>query len=421
MLIDVDGVHIQRYWQIDPDHRIPVTSETETGERVYELMIDAVRRRLPVTGPYACALTGGFDSGSVAGLLRRALCERGINDTLETFSFEMRDPESDEPELIDAVAREVRANHHHIYMDRDNVFEVLPDLVTLGGEPTRDMGMLYLWRKKERAAKDVRVVMSGLGGDELFFGGYQYLADLLRAGRFGELWRELRPLTPVDPISGKPTSLSSLSWNYVLAPLLPRPIKTLGRRVLLGERLVRPWVRRDFAERVNLRDRVSQSPARVFNDIYREYCFQEFQQILVNLALPMHEALGAHFRVDTRFPLLDRKLVEFMFAAPREAKIKQGRTRIAQRSAMTGILPDFVVQDHRKKNLHPVLWRQQRGNFLHALTSLFGARTRLCEEYLDREELRRIYERYLAHDDRKAGQVLWHALNLEEWLRQRTG
>ncbi len=420
LVVDAEGLRSRAYWQPDADLRVEEKTDEDLAERVRELMTDAVRRRLPERGPYACALTGGLDSASVAGLTRLVLDERGVQDALETISFEMRDPESDEPELIDAAAEQVRARHHHVYLDRDNVFEVLPELIRAGNAPTRDMGLLYLWRKKERAASlGIDVVLSGLGGDELFFGGYQYFADLLRSGRLVSWWREARALYPIDPSSRKRTSLGDLLLDYTLAPLLPRAAKWQARRLFRGESAVPPWVRASFARRSELSQRVMRYPAPTYRDAYRLYGYEGFQQILVSVALPAHLALGAKFGVDTRFPFLDRRLVEYMFAVPREHKVREGQTRLLQRRAMKGILPEVVVRDHVKKNIHPVLQRQQRPHFGEALAELF-ARPRLeCEEYLDGPCLREHYRRFAGGSaDTNVGNVLWHALNLEIWLTQ---
>jgi asparagine synthase (glutamine-hydrolysing) len=384
--------------------------------RVRALTEDAVRRRLPEAPPYACALSGGFDSSSVAGLARRVLDARGERAPLETFSFELRDAEADEPALIEAVARAVRARHHHVYLDRDDVFEVLPAILRAGGEPTRDMGLLYLWRKKERAAAEgAQVVLSGLGGDELFCGRFQYFADLLRAFRLGALWREVQGICPMDPSTGKPTSRADVLSRYAIAPLVPRSVKRLARRHLLREGAVPPWIAPGLARRTGLAERLREGAPRLYADAYRQDCWEVFHYVLVHLTLPVHEALGAELGVETRFPLLDRRLVEYMFAVPREQKVRHGQTRVLQRRAMAGVLPDEVLREHLKKNLHPVLWRQQRSHFERELGQVLARPRPLSADYLDWGRLRGVYDGYRA--GRTAmGYVLWYALNLERWL-----
>lgn len=418
LVVDEGGPRMRRYWHLDPEHEIEERDEEAIVERVRWLMADAVARRTPTAPPYGCALSGGFDSSSVAGLLRRHLDGQGVDTPLETFSFELRDLAADEPEIIDIVAAQVGANHHHLYLDQDNVFEALPAILHATDEPTRDMGLLYLWRKKQEAQRlGIPVVLSGLGGDELFFGRYHYFADLARHGRLLTLAQEVRSLYPVDRSTGKRISLSGLLLNYVLAPLLPRRPKKLARRLLKGESLVGPWVHPELARRTQLAARILEGPPCVFPDAYRQECYESFYYVLVNVTLPIHEALGAACGVETRFPLLDRRLVEYMFAVPRELKIRRGASRIVQRRAMEGILPEVVLKEHLKKNLNPVLWRQQRHNLRAALESLFEQRTPRSDGYLNWPYLRRLHDGFRGGSD--VGMYwLWYALNLERWLEQ---
>ncbi|WP_166802300.1 asparagine synthetase B family protein [Microvirga pakistanensis] len=406
------------YWRIDPDKKLEETREADIAVRIRELLVDSVRRRTPPEGPYSCELSGGFDSSTVAALLRRELNRREIDAPIETFSFELRDQAADEPELIKAVAQSVGARHHHIYVDKDNVFNRLPQIQRAGGMPQVDMGLMYLWRcKEESARRSVHVTMSGLGGDELFFGRYHYLADLLRSGRLIEFSRDLSGLFPIDRSTGKPTSLRRLTMAYIASPLVPRGARLLLRR-FQGRQVVPPWVNPGLARRTNLEDRIAQGPKRVFADYYRQDCLEVFNSILVNIALPMHEALGAIFDVDTRFPLLDRRVVEYLFAAPRELKIRRGQTRILQRQAMEGILPPVVTQEHLKKNFNPVLWRQQHEHFLGALKPFMSQQSFRIADYMDVDWLRRTYQDFV--DGRapgQAGYLLWYALNLEIWLQ----
>jgi asparagine synthase (glutamine-hydrolysing) len=354
----------------------------------------------------------------VAVLFRLITAAGGEAPALETFSFELRDLESDEPELIDAVSSHLGSNHHHIYLDQDNVFAVLPQLLAACGEPTFDMGLLYLWRKKECAARHgVRVMLSGLGGDELFVGQFHYFSDLLRRLQLSALWNEVRGVYPVDRSKGTRTPLTKLLHYYAVGPLIPQQVKRLARRVLLGQGPVPPWVDSSLARRVGLADRIKQGPPRLYSDAYRQDCFEVFTSSLINVTLPLHEALGAAFGIETRFPLLDRRLVEYMFAAPRDQKIRRGEVRLLQRRAMKGILPEAVLTRHLKKNNNPVLRRQQHRNFVVEAKQLFAAGRLRCGEYLDRAYLRTSYEQLLAdRGGHNAHLALWYAMNLERWL-----
>jgi asparagine synthase (glutamine-hydrolysing) len=123
--------------------------------------------------------------------------------------------------------------------------------------------------------------------------------------------------------------------------------------------------------------------------------------------------------METRFPLLDRRLVEYLFAAPREQKIHRGEVRGIQRRAMHGMLPEVVLTRHIKKNINPVLRRQQYQNFVTATRSLLTADDLRCTHYLDADFLRRTGREFLEHGgNASAPLVLWYAMNLEYWLQK---
>ena len=106
-----------------------------------------------------------------------------------------------------------------------------------------------------------------------------------------------------------------------------------------------------------------------------------------------------------------------MFAAPREQKIRRGEVRLLQRRSMDGILPEVVLTRHVKKNLNPVLRRQQHANFVVELKKLFSCGDLRCEQYLDRTYLDQSYQQFLANGQDDAAVALWYAMNLEAWLK----
>jgi asparagine synthase (glutamine-hydrolysing) len=415
LLLGQRGLRLEQYWRLDPARRMEDTEE-EMAAKVRELMTDSVRRRLPEAPPYACALSGGFDSSSVAGLYRRVLDERGCHDPLETFSFEFRDPDADESDLIRMVSEGMGTHHHSVYLDRENVFEVLPELLHAVDEPTLTMGLLLLWRKKQRASEiGVKVLLSGLGGDELFLGRLHYFADLLRSGRLLTLCREVKSFYPLDRSTGRRTSLQKLVMNYALTPLLSRGVKSFVRNRLLRNGQPGPWVHPELVRRTGIAEKIRRGPPRVYRDFYRQYCYEVFSYELLGMNLAVHDALDSPFGVQTRFPILDRRLVEYLFAVPREQKIAGGRSRILQRKAMEGILPQVVLEEHLKKNFHPTMERQQRAHFQAELDRVFSRPHPLSADYLDWNFLRSGYREFL---DGKGWYPLWFALNVEMWLEK---
>jgi asparagine synthase (glutamine-hydrolysing) len=141
-------------------------------EEVTAVLADSVAAHMMSDVPVGVFLSGGVDSSLVAAMMRRACGER-----LHSFSIGFADrlKSADESEFASTVARHLHTDHHELLIDED-VLQRLPETLGFFDEPFGNPAALIAARLSEFAAQYVKVVLSGVGGDE-FFGGYpRYLA-----------------------------------------------------------------------------------------------------------------------------------------------------------------------------------------------------------------------------------------------------
>lgn len=407
----------RRYWQIDPERQDTHADDDACVEATRDLLVDAVRIRLPDSKRVAAALSGGFDSSSVVCVLDHLnRKERGGSMSLDTFSFTFDDDEADERELIDVVAAQAGAVHHHVHVLRPDLFDDVDELIRRNDGPTLENGILLLWNKKKAVRqRGLDVLYSGLGGDELFMGDLTYFADLFRQGSWKSLYRELRSFHPWNRSSGKRTSLAGLLRSYTIAPLIPNWASAL-KRSHLGRPFPPSWMSRALIARTGVGRHIPRRPPPHFPTLYAQYCYDIFHHEIVSANLPYHDVTSATFAVDTRFPLMDVRLVEALFALPRTWKIHLGAVRMLQRRAMAFVLPPEVLSDHLKKDFHPTLNRFQRKVYREQLDDTFLGRQQLSGPYLDWKALELSYRRFVA-DGVGNPYPLWLAINLERWLK----
>ena len=407
----------RRYWQIDPERQDTHADDDACVEAIRELLVDAVRIRMPDSTRVAAALSGGLDSSSVVCLLDHLnRKERAGTMSLDTFSFTFDDDEADERELVDVVAAQTGAVHHHLHVLRPELFDELDELIRRNDGPMLENGILLLWDKKRAVRqRGLDVLFSGLGGDELFMGDLTYFADLLRQGRWRSLYREVRSVHPWDRSTGKRTSLADLVRSYTIAPLIPNWASAL-RRSHLGRPFPPNWMSRDLVARTGVGRHIPRRPPPHFPTLYAQYCYDVFHHEIVSANLPYHDVTSATFAVDTRFPLMDVRLVEALFALPRTWKIHLGAVRMLQKRAMAFVLPKEVLTDHLKKDFHPTLNRFQRQIYRDQLGGPFTGTRQLSGGYVDWGKLETSYRSFV---DAGVGNPypLWLAVNLERWLR----
>src|SRR5438876_3023648 len=191
-------------------------NEASLAEELRARLRDSVRAHLVSDVPVGVLLSGGVDSCTLA-----ALAAEELSEPLRTFSIGFEERSFDE--LADArlVAERYGTRHRELVL-RPDAAQLLPALADAFDEPFADSSALPNYLVSRLAAEDVKVALSGEGGDELFGGYYTYAADLL-AARVGGLARLARPLVELLPRSTARASFDYRAKRFVraahLAPL----------------------------------------------------------------------------------------------------------------------------------------------------------------------------------------------------------
>jgi asparagine synthase (glutamine-hydrolysing) len=179
-----------------------------------ETLRDSVRAHLVADVPVGVLLSGGVDS---AGLTALAAAES--EEPVRTFSIGFEESSFDELERARLVARRYRTDHHELVL-RPDAAELLPKLVDAFDEPFGDSSAVPTYLVSRLAAGEVKVALSGEGGDELFGGYHTYVADLL-APRLGRLAPLAAPLVERLPSSDAKVSFDYKAKRFVRAARLP--------------------------------------------------------------------------------------------------------------------------------------------------------------------------------------------------------
>ena len=174
LLCERGTVSDREYWDVRFD-QIETHTETEWIERVREKFLEAVKLRLISDVPLGAFLSGGIDSSAVVAAMARL-----TNRPVKTYSigFEGEDRFYNELPYARLVADAFHTDHHEIIV-RPNVSELLPKLIWHMDEPIADSASITTYLVSRLARESVTVILSGVGGDELFGGYRRYLSDNL--------------------------------------------------------------------------------------------------------------------------------------------------------------------------------------------------------------------------------------------------
>jgi asparagine synthase (glutamine-hydrolysing) len=175
LVIEKDSIEDHEYWDV-PLGRLETHSEEEWIERIREKLLNTINAQLISDVPLGAFLSGGIDSSLIVSAMARLTGRR-----VKTYSIGYEGEHSYYNELPYAtvVAKAFDTDHHEIIV-RPEVSELLPKLVWHLDEPIADSACLTTYLVSKLAREDVKVILSGVGGDELFGGYRRYLGGSLR-------------------------------------------------------------------------------------------------------------------------------------------------------------------------------------------------------------------------------------------------
>ncbi len=187
---ETGNVRISQYWEVPSGAATP-RNEQETAREVRSRLEEAVRTRLMSDVPLGVFLSGGVDSSVIAAMMQRMVSEK-----VKTFSVGYREERYSELGYARTVAEKLGTDHHEITIGKEEFFNTLPNLVWHEDEPIAWPSSVSLYHVSELASRNVKVVLTGEGSDELF-GGYQRYGHQL----FNQKWADVYGVVP-GPVRG---------------------------------------------------------------------------------------------------------------------------------------------------------------------------------------------------------------------------
>ncbi|HEX2493145.1 MAG TPA: asparagine synthase (glutamine-hydrolyzing), partial [Steroidobacter sp.] len=343
------GWRIENYWRI-PDRTHQDASEQEWIERIRSELRRAVSDHMVSDVPIGAFLSGGVDSSAVVALMSET-SEQPVN----TYSIGYGGPGAasyyNELAFAGAVARRYKTNHREILV-APKVATLLPKLLWHVEEPISDSAIVTTYLVAELAAKSVKVILSGVGGDELFAGYRRYLGDHYQR-RYHRLPRWLRtqllkPLAAALP-SGRSSKLMDMARyakKFVGASDLPwteqyREFIEICSRRRLSELLLQGATGQTGFDRIAALEGAEDPLLRLMRI--------DAQTQLPEDLLLLTDKITMATSIECRVPFLDHRLVELGAQIPAEMKMRGGELKHILKRSLADVLP------------HEILYRSKRG------------------------------------------------------------
>jgi asparagine synthase (glutamine-hydrolysing) len=362
-------VDIRRFARPAPSAEVRDDDEAELVEELRSRLRDSVRAHLVSDVPVGVLLSGGVDSAFLA-----ALAAEESSKPLRTFSIGFEERSFNE--LADArlVAERYGTQHRELVLRPDAAL-LLPALAAAFDEPFADSSALPTYLVSQLAAEDVKVALSGEGGDELFGGYYTYAADLL-AERAGWTAPFLRPVVERLPSSSTRASFDYKAKRFVRAAHLPPLERHHGWKEIFS-----PDARAELTGRSNGSDPVDLLRAR-FAETEGSELLARLQDVdlgtyLVDDLLTKTDRASMAHSLEARVPFLDPVVTNFSLGLADRHKVRGLRKKILLRKAAAPLIPPELLR------------RRKRGFSIPAAAWLRGDLEPFARDTLSGETLRR--------------------------------
>ncbi|MBK6332967.1 MAG: lasso peptide isopeptide bond-forming cyclase [Thermomonas sp.] len=447
MVVRHDGVEMRRYWRPVADGSGAHLSDEDAATRFRALFEQAVACRLRSVHPVGSFLSGGLDSSAVTVVASRLLASSAL--PLDTFSAvfpeETRSDESAWMTLVEQQAQaEGRPLRRHLFQgDSTGPLEVIDEITRCLGAPSSAANLYQPWQML-RMARDagVRVMLGGHDGDTVVSHGFAVLTELAVAGRWDDADRQLAEIgTLLGNYEGVRKSLARTYLRTVPGHLwraghylralraLEQVFRRYGgsRKTMLLELLGRrkPQAHRglasvSFAGSAVFRARQAAPRAQMGASAAEDHV-RGIDSGLMAYAFEDIECVSSAFGIESRHPFFDKRLVEFCLSLPARQKIRDGWTRVVQREAMRGVLPEPLRTRPDKSNLgHNFNASLKHGGARmdQALATLAGmAGEDKQGGYVDAAMLEKVLARYRQVPKANDALLLYLAAGFAAWIR----
>ncbi|MDB5890650.1 MAG: hypothetical protein JWP47_1481 [Polaromonas sp.] len=314
------GVETQRWWSLADQQERDYRFE-EWSEDFMAILDDATRIRLRADVPFGAFLSGGVDSSTIVGLMARH-----VKAPVKTFCIGFEDPRYDESAFALQAARRFGCDHT-MEVAELNMLDQWPRVLYHLDQPHGDASFMPTLRVSELAAKHVKVVLTGDGGDELFAGYDKYAAFFARPDAQtlpdGTFQRQY-----FDSISLFSTAAKSALYQ-------PEICDQLGG-IDSFEQAAKPW----FDESRHF-DRINQA------------LYLDMQLLLSGNNLAKPDRMGMAVGIEARTPFLDYRMMELAFRSRSATKLSAaGDKKHWFKKAAAPLIGDELA--YRKKQMFTV-------------------------------------------------------------------
>lgn len=401
-------------------------SYTQAVDELERFVRDAVEDRMVADVDVGALLSGGIDSSLVVALMQQC-----ADRPVKTFSIGFREEKYNEAQYAAAVARQLGTEHHELYVTPEQALDVVDLLPTIYDEPLADASEIPTYLVCKLAHEQVKVVLTGDGGDEQFAGYRRYKNCL-------QHWRAVNRVPNLfgSMFAGMTRQLGEQGWLVAgrLQPdaekKVPNWLRKLGKygqrscnwqadypQNVLANKFNKCLKANDFVKGASSPGTPLADPAYwahvedpLFAMLHYDYIGYLADDILVKV-----DRASMAVSLESRSPLLDQRVLEFAWTLPREFLFDGRNGKLVLRDLLIRHVPRGLI-DRPKRGFSVPVKEWIIGELREWVEDLVSARTLDDQGIFDTKAVRAVWSQHL-RGWANHSELMWSILMFQTWWR----
>ena len=409
--VDVQKTEKISYWEIAENYKSaqknPVENYAEIKNTLKEIIKKSVELRMRGTVSLGSFLSGGYDSTVIC-----AIAQEMSDKPLPVFTVGFDQIGKNEAEFAETIAKHLGLKHKKIYLSEKEVLEKVDKVPFYYDEPLADPAVFPNMLLSELAGGEVGTIMSGEGGDELF-GGCEIYATLENAQKCKHIGKALHLIKNIPGLRERE------EWN----------------KMKLKYRIVSDNITEDTKTQTGI-SQYTAALSRMLNREQSEFFYNwesrygedqySITRMLLDLDTYTQEELSKVDRasrrvgLNSRFPMLDRRVMEFAFRVPGKYKVNNGNMKMLLKDIAYDYVPKEIM-DRPKHGLGMPTDNWLRGSFKEQMIDWTSKDYLLKQGIFDPEHTSALLQTYLVNGDEGLGsgnnysQIWWPYFIFQQW------
>ena len=351
----IEGVHLKKWWNINFRNNKEKNEFNFTDKQniIHESLRYSVKQQLISDVPLGAFLSGGIDSSLIVSLMRE------YSNKVNTFSIGYEDEEYDESKYANKIANRLETNHNSYIFTKSEIINFIKNTSNVFSEPFADSSQIPTQLVSKIAKQQVKVVLTGDGGDELFGGYNRYLY----ANKFWKYFKYFNPSIKnvlLQIVFSQNNNLIKYSFkkifnielnNNSLEKIKIKLLKINNQKDYYSS-LTNEWTAENKILSKNFNKYTNYEVDEIFNNknlLFEEkMMLSDFITYLTDDILCKVDRSTMNFSLESRAPFLSRNLVEKSQKLPLRFKFKNGQTKYILREILKQYIPNNLIDRPKK-------------------------------------------------------------------------